>query len=623
MEKLIPKRIIQTGKSLPLSVRARATMANLRLLNPEFEYRFFDDAAIDEFINREFPQYRAIFDAFPHNIQRIDFFRYLAVYLYGGYYFDLDVLLASSLSEIPPCSAVFPFEGLTLSDYLRFDRGMDWEIGNFAFGATAGHPFLRAIIDNCVRGQQDPEWLAAMMRGVPLLCSESYSVLFSTGPGLISRTLAENPDLAPSVHVLFPSDVCDLRNWNCFGDFGVHLMEGSWRRGSWLFRRVSGQFEVSRLHRMVERSRKRGPLRFYPPASAARPPATPPVPGAARPLVSILIPAYNASRTIAETLHSALAQTWEPKEIIVVDDGSTDATPAILKEFESRGVRSVRQENQGAAVARNLAFSLCKGDFIQWLDADDLLAPDKIERQLAACDWTTEKRILLSGEWGQFLYRTTRAKFKPTPLWASLTPAEWLLRKLGGNFFMTDHAWLVSRELTEAAGPWDVRLVPNDDDGEYFCRVLMASEGTRHVPGARVFYRSPGLAFAGLSHIGHSEPKGSAYWLSTALHIKYLRALDDSPRSRSACLTHLQFSLCYFFPEWPDLVQKARKMAEELGGALQTPRLSWKYAWIEFLFGEQYAKRSQHRLLRLRWSLHRRWDKLLFILSRRNALGTE
>src|SRR6202007_3446728 len=85
-----------------------------------------------------------------------------------------------------------------------------------------------------------------------------------------------------------------------------------------------------------------------------------------RPLVSILIPAYNAEEWIADTLRSAIAQTWEPKEIIVVDDGSTDRTPAIARQFESAQLRVVTQKNQGAAASRNAAYSLSKGDFIQY-----------------------------------------------------------------------------------------------------------------------------------------------------------------------------------------------------------------------------------------------------------------
>src|SRR5207248_8713341 len=132
------------------------------------------------------------------------------------------------------------------------------------------------------------------------------------------------------------------------------------------------------------------------------------------------------------------------------------------------------QRNQGASAARNHAFQLCKGDYIQWLDADDLLAPDKVERQMAVGQKCKDKRSLISGAWGEFLWRPSQANFTPTLLWEDLTPAEWLIRKLANNLHMQPATWLVSRELTEEAGPWN-RLMLVDDDGEYFCRVLLAS----------------------------------------------------------------------------------------------------------------------------------------------------
>src|ERR1700736_1205130 len=117
-------------------------------------------------------------------------------------------------------------------------------------------------------------------------------------------------------------------------------------------------------------------------------------------LVSILIPAFNEARWIGDAIASAVDQTWPHTEIIVVDDGSTDGTAAIAKRFASANVKIATQPHQGASAARNLAFSLCQGDYIQWLDGDDLLAPDKIERQLAALDRTPGTRTVLSSAWG-------------------------------------------------------------------------------------------------------------------------------------------------------------------------------------------------------------------------------
>ena len=213
-----------------------------------------------------------------------------------------------------------------------------------------------------------------------------------------------------------------------------------------------------------------------------------------KPLVSILIPAYNAEEFIADAIRSAIGQTWQRKEIIVVDDGSRDRTAEMARRFASKEVVFISKENQGAAATRNHAFQLSQGEYIQWLDADDLLAPDKIERQLAALREGDGKRILLSSSWGHFRYQTKRARFVPTSLWQDLTPVEWLVRKMGENQHMQTATWLTSRELAEAAGSWDTRLL-FDDDGEYFCRVLLASEGTRFVPAARVYYRiTPSLS---------------------------------------------------------------------------------------------------------------------------------
>lgn len=258
---VIPRRIIQTGKDRRLSVRRTAVLANMRTLNPEYEYLYFDDEETERFIDRDFPQYRPVFDGFRYRIQKYDFFRYLAVYRYGGFYFDLDVLLARGLDDLRRHGCVFPFEAITTSHLLRDTLGMDLQIGNYAFGATAAHPFLGAVIDGCVRGQRDPGWVRPMMRGTPPLLGDEFFIINSTGPGVVSRTLAERPELARSVTILFPADadVCDVRSWNFFGDWGAHLMESSWRRRrSFVFSKVASYSWRWLQSRRIHASRRRG-----------------------------------------------------------------------------------------------------------------------------------------------------------------------------------------------------------------------------------------------------------------------------------------------------------------------------------------------------------------------------
>lgn len=101
-------------------------------------------------------------------------------------------------------------------------------------------------------------------------------------------------------------------------------------------------------------------------------------------LVSVIIPAYNASATIAKTLNSVLNQTYKNLEIIVVDDGSKDQTPEIIRSISSHEsrIRVITQKNMGVSAARNTALLSCAGDYIRFVDADDVLPAESIERMV-------------------------------------------------------------------------------------------------------------------------------------------------------------------------------------------------------------------------------------------------
>jgi glycosyltransferase involved in cell wall biosynthesis len=338
-----------------------------------------------------------------------------------------------------------------------------------------------------------------------------------------------------------------------------------------------------------------------------------------KPLVSILIPAYNAEALLKFTIQSALAQTWTRKEIIVVDDGSTDQTAKVARSFASQGVIVNSTPNRGLSAAVNHAYRLCQGDYIQELDSDDLLAPDKIEVQLAALRPGDSRRILLSSPWAPFFYRASSANFVRNSLWQDLSPVEWLLRKMREGIHMQNATWLVSRELAEAAGPWDETL-RYDQDGEYFARVLLASEGTRFVPGTGVFYRASGTS--SISYIGRSKQKRESLLRSMKLHIKYLRSLEESERVREACLAYIQIWYGVFYPGWPEYAKQLEAMAAQLQGKLNPPTLRWKYAWIQPIFGWEAAKWAQVGLPQLKAYCWRQWDKAMFKLDARRTVAS-
>ena len=304
-------------------------------------------------------------------------------------------------------------------------------------------------------------------------------------------------------------------------------------------------------------------------------------------LVSILIPANNAEKWIADTIKSALNQACPRKEIIVVDDGSTDNTLQIAREFESKSVKVITQENMGACVARNKALEFAQGDYIQWLDADDLLSPIKISQQLKGSESGQYSRTLLTSAFGVFYYRYQKARFIPNSLWQDLEPIEWILKKFNDNVWMNPAVWLVSRRLTELAGPWNEDLVRNQD-GEYICRVVSVSDKVKFIPEAKSYYRIGNLGSLSRST---SDKVSKSLFLSLNLCINQILEKENSPRVRKACLKLLQNKYYYFYPEKREMIKEIEKIAKSLNGKLNPPQLNKKYTVIKKIIGWKNVKK--------------------------------
>lgn len=328
-----------------------------------------------------------------------------------------------------------------------------------------------------------------------------------------------------------------------------------------------------------------------------------------RPLVSVLIPAYNCEKWVGQAIQSATSQTWPHKEIIVVDDGSRDRTLEAARKFESKYVKVISQKNRGASAARNHALSHAQGDFIQWLDADDLLAADKIECQLRRGDFDSNTSFLFSSSFCRFYHRFDRARFLADPLWQDLPPLEYMLLKLRDNLWMSPAVWLVSRKLTEKAGLWDEEL-SLDDDGEYFCRVVLASEEILFVPEAKVFKRERNTGLSSRTSLKACQSLFSSHKAC----FRRILAVEDSPRARQICLQTLQRWLIYYYPEKSELIQKANELSRELGGRLVPPRFTWKYALIQRIFGWSAAKTAQFFVPKLKIFFMESLDRMLSCL---------
>ncbi len=280
------------------------------------------------------------------------------------------------------------------------------------------------------------------------------------------------------------------------------------------------------------------------------------------PLVSILIPCHNAGRWVAATLDSALAQTWSRTEIIVVDDGSRDDSTAVVARYADRGVKLITQPNRGASAARNAALAAANGEFIQFLDADDLIAPDKITLQMQRLI-TASPLHMASGEWARFTDAPAESKFISEPTWKDLSGLEFQLLHYEAGWMMQPAAWLCPRGLLDEAGPWDETLSLNDD-GEYFSRVMLASAGILFCPGSRTYYRS---GVAGSLSSRNDPVSLRSLWKSNELNCdRLLAAASHSPRSKNAAANGWQRIAFLVYPALPSLADEAEARMRALGG---------------------------------------------------------
>ena len=308
-------------------------------------------------------------------------------------------------------------------------------------------------------------------------------------------------------------------------------------------------------------------------------------------LVSILIPCHNAAPWLAQTLESALAQTWPHTEIILIDDGSTDDSREIARSFEARSVRVLTQPKRGASAARNAGMREARGGFIQFLDADDLLTPDKIDGQVALLQ-QRGRDFVASCRWGRFGDVPSAARFVDQAVFRDFAPMDFLLLHVGECRMMHPAAWLVPRDLAERAGGWNETLSLNDD-GEYFARVVLASHGIVRSPVGAALYRSQ--LRDSLSR--RRDPFALKSLVRSAeLIAGHMLHAENTPRVRRALADYWQRLEYELYPDAPEFRGRAAAEVRALGGSALQPEMGARLRLLARLFGWKLARRI-HRLL--------------------------
>lgn len=302
-------------------------------------------------------------------------------------------------------------------------------------------------------------------------------------------------------------------------------------------------------------------------------------------------------------MRSVLEQTYPAIEVILVDDGSTDNSYLLAKQYESERVNILQQKNAGAAVARNTGLSIAKGEYIQFLDAGDVLDKTKIAAQVnalqdepgkvAVCNY---KQFTTDDELKNGIY-PDQSSF----IYSSDDPQDFLINLLGGkgeqNFIQTN-CWLVPTTILERSGDWRAYRCP-DDDGEFFARVLLASEGVVYVPAVYNYYH---IAPSGANQLSRSKNK--KYLQNTLLTIdlkhQYLVRSGHHPYIKKAIASqYLRFAVD-LFPAQKILSAIAYKRYRLLNENVKVPVLGGRMIeLIKTIFGWRVARLTRSHLRRV------------------------
>nr|BAP91647.1 glycosyl transferase family 2 [Phormidium sp. KS] len=270
------------------------------------------------------------------------------------------------------------------------------------------------------------------------------------------------------------------------------------------------------------------------------------------PPISVIIPAYNSERTIQATIESVLQQTFSDFELIIVDDGSTDKTLEIVSSFKDARIKVFSYSNAGGAVSRNRGFSHSSGEFIAFLDADDLWTPDKLELQLKALQDNPEAAVAYSwldaiDEAGKFL-REGNHRMENGNIFAKLFLIPFV--ESGSNP-------LIRRQAFIDVGGFDESLTASQDYDLYLR--LAARYNFVVVPSAQVLYRISSNSMS--ANVRRQE--------ATSLFVRE-RAFQKSPQPLPLELK--QYSIANFYK---DIMFRLLNMTPQRKRGLEAARFLW------------------------------------------------
>ena len=227
--------------------------------------------------------------------------------------------------------------------------------------------------------------------------------------------------------------------------------------------------------------------------------------------ISVIIPNYNRATLIGETIENMLRQSLPPKELIVIDDGSTDNSVDVISSFGCN-VTLIRQQNMGPGAARNAGLAIASGEFIQFMDSDDLVSLNKLETQRDAL--LKSRADMAYGPWVRTIISGEQLHL---PEWKSML--EWQM----GSWCLVFQNCLIRKEIIDSTGGFRSDLMPSEDS-EYLVRLLLSGARYCHTANCLTFYREHALGQ--ITSSGSTKQKRAEDWTH------YLECVGDEVASR-------------------------------------------------------------------------------------------
>jgi len=311
------------------------------------------------------------------------------------------------------------------------------------------------------------------------------------------------------------------------------------------------------------------------------------------PLVSIIVPVYNAEKYLRECIESAISQTWNNKEIIIIDDCSSDNSLEIAMSYESQSIRVYRNDkNSGQCAASNVGILKSRGQFIKFLDADDILDKNFINECFGE---TINNTIMYFSGCSHFKTPFFLKNTIPYPFhdWDTMQPIDFLLNPISN--MRQGGRWLIPKRIIDEGGLWNesLNLI---NDYEYFTRLCLVAKKVKFIPEAVLYYRHTENSLSG----SRSERSFRSAIRAIDLATGYLLDKESSNRVKNYCANMYQAYKHTMYPEYKKLCHETDIKIKALGGSNLKFHATGKTKFINDLFGWKTAaifRYVYHRLI--------------------------